>query len=166
MYCSKAMSSRSSSKCPSATTMPVSSFKDLDLPNIPQGKQRCQSIRLRFFGGKWWVKVWKKQPRGVWRAIKTMFLEKTEWEQGKLWDMLFLLILSRETWWIKRKASGTEQCHCLPLQQVLCSFVIPWHFPQASKWHSIKPETMPLSEQWWHECSWLVRVQEDSPKRS
>ena len=41
MYCSKAMSSRSSSKCPSATTMPVSSFKDLDLPSIPQGKQRC-----------------------------------------------------------------------------------------------------------------------------
>lgn len=66
MYCSKAMSSRSSSKCPSATTMPVSSFKDLDLPNIPQGKQRCQSIRLRFFGGKWWVKVWKKAtPRSL-----------------------------------------------------------------------------------------------------
>ena len=46
-YCSKAMSSRSSSKCPSATTIPVSSFKDLDLPNIPQGKQRCQNVRLR-----------------------------------------------------------------------------------------------------------------------
>jgi hypothetical protein len=29
------MSSRSSSRCPSATIIPVSSFSDLDLPSIP-----------------------------------------------------------------------------------------------------------------------------------